>query len=97
MLQRIAFETVELDRRTASIAQFTQAGLVLAAVLFGYFTSLNQALVGAMAGTGLARGRRTVRLPVLRGILIGWAVGPVSGFVLTFAVVTGLTVLGISL
>jgi inorganic phosphate transporter, PiT family len=95
LLQRVAFETVDLDRRSASIAQLVQASLVCIAVLFGYFTSLNQALVGAMAGTGLARGRATLRRKVLRGILIGWAVGPASGFAAAYAVLVGLRTVGI--
>ncbi len=89
LLVRVAFETVSLDRRTSAIAQFVQGALVLSAVVTGYFTSLNQALVGAMAGTGLARGRQTVNTAVVRGIVIGWAVGPGSGL----AVAYGLTAL----
>lgn len=97
LLQRVAFETVELDRRTASIAQFVQGGLVLAAVFFGYFTSLNQALVGAMAGTGLARGRSAVNRTVFRDILVGWAVGPASGVTLAFATTWALRSAGVPL
>jgi PiT family inorganic phosphate transporter len=49
---------------------------VLAAVAFGFFTSMNQALVGAMAGAGFARGRETVHLQTLYSILQGWVLGP---------------------
>ncbi|HYK93394.1 MAG TPA: anion permease [Thermoplasmata archaeon] len=94
LLQRVAFETVSLDRRTASIAQFVQSGLVLGAVAVGLFTSLNQALIGAMAGTGLARGRSTVNRSVVLGILAGWAVGPASGFALALVVTSALRALG---
>jgi inorganic phosphate transporter, PiT family len=55
-----------------------QAGVVLAAVAFGFFTSMNQALVGAMAGAGLARGRETVHLSTLFSILQGWVLGPAA-------------------
>src|SRR5581483_7272562 len=61
LLDRVAFDIVELDRTTATAAQFVQALVILVAVAFGYFTSMNQALVGAMAGAGVARGRHTVR------------------------------------
>ena len=87
ILQRVAFETVKLDRLTASLSQLVQSILVLVPVLFGYFTSLNQALLGAMAGAGYARGRATVNATVLYSILLGWAVGPASGFGLAFVVV----------
>jgi PiT family inorganic phosphate transporter len=60
----------------ATAAQLVQAAVVLAAVAFGFFTSMNQALVGAMAGAGFARGRETVHLATLFSILQGWVLGP---------------------
>lgn len=85
LLERVAFDVVKMDLRMASAAQAVQALVVLVAVAFGYFTSMNQALIGAMAGTGLARGRETVQWPVLRGIFIGWLVGPAAGLALGYA------------
>lgn len=85
LLKRVAFDIVTVDLAMASAAQFVQALVVFTAVTFGYFTSMNQALVGAMAGAGLARGRQTVRWRTVYGILTGWVVGPASGFLLTFA------------
>src|SRR5690242_4906898 len=76
LLRRVAFEIVEVDRAMATAAQLVQAGVVLAAVAFGFFTSMNQALVGAMAGAGFARGRETVHLSTLFSILQGWVLGP---------------------
>lgn len=76
LLRRVAFEIVDVDRAMATAAQLVQAGVVLAAVAFGFFTSMNQALVGAMAGAGLARGRETVHLATLFSILQGWVLGP---------------------
>ena len=38
----------------------------------GTVTSMNRALVGGLAGAGLARGQRTIHWPVLRAILVGW-------------------------
>ncbi len=67
---------VEVDRAMATAAQLVQAAVVLAAVAFGFFTSMNQALVGAMAGAGFARGRETVHLATLFSILQGWVLGP---------------------
>jgi inorganic phosphate transporter, PiT family len=90
LLRRVAFEIVQIDRAMATAAQLVQAGVVLAAVAFGFFTSMNQALVGAMAGAGFARGRETVHLATLLSILQGWVLGP-SG-ALAAAYVFGLTV-----
>ena len=90
LLRRVAFEIVQVDRAMATAAQLVQAGVVLAAVAFGFFTSMNQALVGAMAGAGFARGRETVHLSTLLSILQGWVLGP-SG-ALAAGYVFGLTV-----
>lgn len=90
LLRRVAFEIVEVDRAMATAAQLVQAGVVLAAVAFGFFTSMNQALVGAMAGAGFARGRETVHLRTLLSILQGWVLGPAGALAAGF--VFGLTV-----
>ncbi len=84
ILHRVAFDIVKVDLAMASAAQFVQALVVFLAVTQGLFTSMNQALVGAMAGTGLARGRETVQTGTLIGIVRGWAISPISGFTLCF-------------
>jgi PiT family inorganic phosphate transporter len=85
LLRRVAFEIVAVDRSMATAAQLVQAAVVLAAVAFGFFTSMNQALVGAMAGAGLARGRETVHLATLRSILEGWVAGPAVSVAVGYA------------
>jgi len=82
LLDRIAFDIVDVDRATATAAQLVQALVILVAVSFGYFTSMNQALVGAMAGAGTARGQHSVHRRTLVGIARGWLVGPPSSFAL---------------
>ncbi len=84
LLERVAFDVVKLDLPMATAAQLVQALVVLTAVFFGYFTSMNQALIGAMAGTGLARGRETIEIKVILAILRGWIVGPAAGAALGF-------------
>jgi inorganic phosphate transporter, PiT family len=84
ILRTVAFDVVKMDLTMASAAQGVQALVVLAAVSQGLFTSMNQALIGAMAGTGLARGRQTVQRKQIVGILRGWAIGPLSGLTLAF-------------
>jgi inorganic phosphate transporter, PiT family len=87
LLSRVAFDIVRLDRRMASAAQLAQVLVILGAVVVaGAFTSMNQALVGGMAGAGLARGRSTIQRSTIQGILVGWAIGPASGFLAGFAV-----------
>ena len=84
LLQRVAFDMVRLDLPMATAAQLVQALVVLTAVAFGYFTSMNQALIGAMAGTGFARGRRTIDTRVMLGVLRGWLIGPAAGALLGY-------------
>jgi inorganic phosphate transporter, PiT family len=86
LLRRVAFDVVHLDPAMATGAQLSQGAVILTAVAFGTFTSMNQALIGGMIGAGLARGRRVVAWPAVRGIVLGWAVGPVSGALLGFSV-----------
>ncbi len=84
LLRRVAFDLVKLDPRMATCSQLAQSTVILVSVAFGLFTSLNQALVGAMIGAGVARGQSTVLWKTVRGILTGWALGPVSGLALGF-------------
>lgn len=94
ILQKVAFDVVKTDLSMASAAQAVQAIVVLLAVSQGLFTSMNQALIGAMTGTGLARGRDTIRWPVVRGIVTAWGIGPVSGITIGFVLYTILRTLG---
>jgi len=87
LLQRVAFDLVELDPRMATASQLAQSTVILVSVAFGFFTSMNQALVGAMIGSGVARRRSTVLWKPIRSILLGWVVGPVSGVTLGFGLV----------
>ncbi len=87
LLKAVAFDLVQLDARMAISAQLAQSIVILVAVAFGFFTSMNQALVGAMIGTGMARRHRTVLWKTVRGVLTGWALGPVSGAALGYGVV----------
>jgi inorganic phosphate transporter, PiT family len=84
LLRRVAFEIVEVDRAMATAAQLVQAAVILAAVAFGFFTSMNQALVAAMAGAGFARGRDAVHIQTLVGIVQGWLLGPAGGFAIAY-------------
>jgi PiT family inorganic phosphate transporter len=85
ILRTVAFDVVHMDLSMASAAQGVQALVVIAAVTQGLFTSMNQALIGAMAGAGLARGQQTVQWKQIKGILRGWLIGPLSGLTLAAA------------
>ncbi|MDE2465483.1 MAG: anion permease [Alphaproteobacteria bacterium] len=84
LLERVALDVVKVDMPMATAAQLVQAVVVLTAVFVGYFTSMNQALIGAMAGAGFARGRETIDRGVIIAILRGWFIGPGAGLILAF-------------
>ncbi len=84
LLEKVAFDIVTVDRPMATAAQLVQGLVVLVAVGFGYFTSMNQALVGGMVGAGAARGRHAVHRASILGILRGWLIGPATGFALGY-------------
>ena len=94
ILRTVAFDLVRLDARMATASQLAQSTVILTSVGFGLFTSMNQALVGAMLGTGLARGQATVLWKPIRSILTGWALGPVSGLALGAALALAAVHLG---
>lgn len=84
LLKKVAFDIVHVDLSMASAAQLVQAVVVLLAVAFGFFTSMNQALVGAMMGAGIARGTGTIEWKALSNIVKGWIIAPVSGIVIAY-------------
>jgi inorganic phosphate transporter, PiT family len=90
LLRTVAFDIVHLDARTAAASQLAQSTVILVSVAFGYFTSMNQALVGAMIGSGLARRGGGIVRNAVRAILLGWAAGPISGASLGFALAVAL-------
>jgi PiT family inorganic phosphate transporter len=85
ILQRVAFEIVDLDIPTATASQGVQALVVIVAVTQGFFTSINQALIGAMTGAALAS-HRPINRKNLSNIFKGWLISPVSGFVFCWVV-----------
>lgn len=95
LLEKVASDIVRLDPELATAAQLGQGiVVVVCAVVLGSFTSMNQALVGSMAGAGLARGRATVDWRSIRAILIGWGIGPASGLAVGAVAATALRLLG---
>lgn len=84
LLKKVAFDIVHVDLSMASAAQLVQAVVVFLAVGVGFFTSMNQALVGAMMGAGMARGSHTIEWKAVTNIVKGWVIAPISGIILAF-------------
>lgn len=84
LLKKVAFDIVHVDLSMASAAQLVQGVVVFLAVAFGFFTSMNQALVGAMMGAGMARGTGTIEWNAIGNIVKGWIIAPISGIIIAF-------------
>lgn len=81
LLEKVGLHIVQLEINSAIGAQFGQATTAYIAALLGYPTSMNQAIVGAIGGAGLARGIQYIQIKVVKEIVINWAVSLiVSGF-----------------
>ncbi|ACI22031.1 MULTISPECIES: inorganic phosphate transporter [Thermodesulfovibrio] len=85
LLEKVGLHIVQLEINSAIGAQFGQATTAYIAALLGYPTSMNQAIVGAIGGAGLARGVKYIQLKVVKEIVINWFVSLiVSGFTAYF-------------
>lgn len=51
---------------------------------FGYPTSMNQAMIGGIAGAGLSRGINAINMKTIKEIVISWFLTPLIGAVVAF-------------
>ena len=65
-----------LSPATALAAEFTAAVVVHFFTLAGLPVSTTHAIVGAVGGIGLSKGKKSVTLPLLGGIVLTWMVTP---------------------
>ncbi len=78
LIDRMAHEVVDLDPPMAASAQLAQSAVLFGVILAGFYTSLNQALMGALLGVGYGRHRSRIRWSVVRHIVIEWGTGPIT-------------------
>lgn len=74
LLEKVGLHIVQLEINSAIGAQLGQATTAYIAAIFGYPTSMNQAIVGGIAGAGLARGAQYIQVKVIKEILINWCI-----------------------
>jgi phosphate/sulfate permease len=79
LLHRIGKEIVPVSVPLAAIAQLAQAATISLINGVGYNASINQTIVGALAGAGSAAEEPLVDRRVLRNILLGWLWSPLLG------------------
>jgi len=96
-LEKVGLHIVQLDLNSAIGAQLAQAITAHIAAYLGYPTSMNQAIVGGIAGAGLARGIQYVRGKAIAEIVVSWILTPVVAATVAFCLYSLLAwLLGVS-
>ena len=65
-------------------AKVAQSLTAHTAAFLGYPTSMNQALIGGVAGAGNARGLKTIDLKAMKEIVISWFLTPIVAGIVSF-------------
>jgi PiT family inorganic phosphate transporter len=84
LLEKVGLHIVSLDLNSAVGAQLAQGITAHIAASVGYPTSMNQAMIGGIAGAGLARGIKAIDMKAIKEIVISWFLTPVVGGIVSF-------------
>jgi len=91
ILEKVGKGIVTLDLSMGVGAKMAQSITAHTAAFLGYPTSMNQALIGGVAGAGGARGLKTLDLKALREIVISWFFTPILAGIVSFLLYTVLS------
>ncbi len=96
ILEKVGKGILHLDLTTGLSAKMAQSLTAHTAAMLGYPTSMNQALIGGVAGAGGARGLKTLNKKALVEIVFSWFFTPVVAGIVSYALYKVLSaVLGI--
>lgn len=84
ILEKVGKGIVQLDLNMGVGAKLAQSLTAHTAAFLGYPTSMNQALIGGVAGAGGARGLKTLNRRALGEIVLSWFLTPVVAGVVSF-------------
>jgi len=84
LLEKVGLHIVSLDINSAVGAQLAQGITAHIAASLGYPTSMNQAMIGGIAGAGLCRGIKTINMKTMKEIVVSWFLTPVIGAIVAF-------------
>lgn len=84
ILEKVGKGIVKLDLSMGVGAKVAQSLTAHTAAFLGYPTSMNQALIGGVAGAGGARGLKTIDLKAMKEIVISWFLTPVVAGIVSF-------------
>lgn len=79
LLERIGRDILHLDLPLAAAAQLSQAAVLTAVNAIGYNASINQTIVGGLAGAGMAAAPDRLDRSMLRKIVLNWVWSPLIG------------------
>jgi phosphate/sulfate permease len=85
ILEKVGKGIVKLDLNMGVGAKAAQSLTAHTAAFLGYPTSMNQALIGGVAGAGGARGLKTIDLGAMKEIVLSWFLTPVVAGIVSFA------------
>lgn len=84
ILEKVGKGIVQLDLNMGVGAKLAQSLTAHTAAFLGYPTSMNQALIGGVAGAGGARGIQTLNRKALGEIVLSWFLTPVLAGIVAF-------------
>lgn len=84
ILEKVGKGIVRLDLNMGVGAKLGQSITAHTAAFLGYPTSMNQALIGGVAGAGAARGLKTLNRKALAEIVVSWFFTPILAGIASF-------------
>jgi phosphate/sulfate permease len=93
LLEKVGLHIVSLDLNSAVGAQLAQGITAHITASLGYPTSMNQAMIGGIAGAGMARGIKAIDIKAIKEIVISWFLTPVIGGIVAFCLYSLLSLL----
>jgi len=84
ILEKVGKGIAQLDLNMGVGAKVAQSITAHTAAFIGYPTSMNQALIGGVAGAGGARGIKTLDLKAMKEIVFSWFFTPVVAGIVSF-------------
>ena len=85
ILEKVGKGIVQIDLNMGVGAKVAQSLTAHTAAFLGYPTSMNQALIGGVAGAGMARGLKTIDLNAMKEIVISWFLTPIVAGIVSFS------------
>jgi phosphate/sulfate permease len=86
--QTLVTTIVQLDLPMGVGAKLAQNVTAHTAAFVGYPTSMNQALIGGVAGAGSAQGLQTLNRKAMSEIIVSWFLTPVVAGIVSFCLYT---------